>query len=189
MLNISNTVNLSQKQYFLTPRQCLSSIAPVGTRRIITAADLAAAGQLRALWAIYKDKTGDTQERAGARIGLSQAAFSQYLKATIALNTEAALKFAQLFGVHPREIRPDIDLLLRNVEVQTLSREAANIAKAIDALPPEPRVEILDYILYKIETTGEHVASDKRAHYTALMKEFRRDLADRKKEGRRTRSR
>ena len=160
----------------------------MGTRRIITEADMAAAGQLRALWAVYKEKTGDTQEQAGARIDLSQAAFSQYLNATIALNTETALKFAQLFGVHPRQIRPDIDDLLRNVDVDTLSREASNVARAIDALPPEPQQEVLDFILYKVEKAENLVASDKLAHYTALMEEFRHDLAERIKKGRKRRS-
>ena len=159
----------------------------MGTRRIITEADMAAAAQLRTLWAIYKEKTGHTQEAAGAKIGLSQAAFSQYLNATIALNTQTALKFAQLFGVHPREIRPDIDDLLRNVEVQTLSREGSNIARAIDALPPEPQQEVLDFILYKVEKSEDLVASDKLTHYTALMEDFRRDLAERKKKGRKRR--
>ena len=184
MLNISNAAIRSQKHCFLTPQQRLSSIAAMGTRRIITEADVAAASSLRKLWSIYKEKTGDTQELAGAKIGLSQAAFSQYLNATIALNTDTALKFAQLFGVHPRDIRPDIDDLLRNVEVQTLSRESSNVAKVIDALQPEPQQEVLDFILYKLDKTENLVAGDKLAHYTALMEDFRRDLKERKRKGR-----
>jgi transcriptional regulator with XRE-family HTH domain len=160
----------------------------MGTRRIITEADVAAARRLRALWTTYKEKSGDTQERAGARIRLSQAAFNQYLKGAIALNTKTILKFAQLFGVPPREIRPDIDELLPNIEGPVLSREASNYARAIDTLPREPKQEILDFTLYIIEKTGEHVAAEQRAHYTALMEEFKRDLAVRKKESRRSRN-
>lgn len=188
MLNISNAVSQSQKHPFLTPRQRLISIAGMPTRRIITGADLAAADRLRGLWNLYRQKTGDTQEEAGAKIGLSQAAFSQYLNATIALNTDTALKFARLFGVHPREIRPDIDELLGGVEIETLSREVASIAKALDALPTtESKRDVLDFTLYRLKKAVEFVAKEKLPQYTALIEKFERDLTERKKRGRKRR--
>ena len=157
----------------------------MGTRRIITDADVAAAGRLRALWKVYKEKTNDTQEEAGAKIGLSQAAFSQYLNATIALNTDVVLKFAQLFGVHPRNIRPDIDELFRGVEIETLSREVASIAKALDALPTtESQQDVLDFTLYKLKKAVELVAKEKLPQYTALIEKFERDLSERKRKAR-----
>lgn len=76
--------------------------------RRITDEDRAAASQLSALWKAYKLKNrGASQEAAGASIGLSQAVFSQYLLGTTPLGVEATLKFAHLFGVRPKDIRPD----------------------------------------------------------------------------------
>ena len=76
--------------------------------RRITDEDRAAASRLNALWKAYKLKNrGASQETAGASIGLSQAVFSQYLLGTTPPGIEATLKFAHLFGVRPKDIRPD----------------------------------------------------------------------------------
>jgi transcriptional regulator with XRE-family HTH domain len=79
-------------------------------KRTITDKDRAAAKNLRGYWAEFKKKNpGVSQTEAGARIGFSQAVFSQYLLGKTALGFQATAKFAGLFGCKPAEIRPDVD--------------------------------------------------------------------------------
>lgn len=157
------------------------------TKRNITDADIEAAQRLSVLWEAYKARTGESQEVAGEKIGLSQAVFSQYLNAVIALNTEATLKFALLLGVHPREIRPEIDQLLRGTDVDTITPEAAKVAKVFDAMPDGPKQETLDFILYKIERSEEFVANDaiKTTNYIKMIEQLRSDLQRRKEKRKR----
>lgn len=72
-----------------------------------TAADLAAAKRLRAIWDARADRSL-TQERMGAVLGASQGAVSQYLNGKIPLNYRALLHFAAELGVDATEIRDDL---------------------------------------------------------------------------------
>lgn len=80
------------------------------TKRTITAEDKAAAKRLTVLWKKYKsDNNNISQTDAAAKINYTQAVFSQYLLGTTALGFEATVKFAALFGVDPKEIRPELE--------------------------------------------------------------------------------
>lgn len=125
-------------------------------KRNITIEDKVAAGIIRRLWADYKQKNqGATQEWAGQQLAMSQAAFSQYLRAEIPMGTDALLKFATFFGVAPSEIRQDNKLgeLGRNVKTNDqlvartdLTREAVELAHAWQALPPHRQQSFRDSI-------------------------------------------
>jgi len=114
-------------------------------KRNISEADRAAAKRLRAIWAEFKKKTRLSQETAASRIGISQAAFSQYLRCEIALNTDITAKFAQLLGVKPDAIRTDRDFSGLKLEQPStayqsgLSDEALDVAFTWQSLPPHRR--------------------------------------------------
>jgi predicted transcriptional regulator len=81
-------------------------------KRTLTDADRRAATKVRALWADYQKKhPGVSQEKAAELAGMGQSAFSQFLRGTVPMRVAPVLKFAQLFGVDPREIRHDIEAL------------------------------------------------------------------------------
>jgi transcriptional regulator with XRE-family HTH domain len=101
--------------------------------RKITPADKEAAARLMAIWNREKKDRGFTQVDAGADLGMSQGAISQYLNADMALGVAATLKFARYLDVQPSEIRPDYDILLT---VGTdLSREAIELAYLWQEIP------------------------------------------------------
>lgn len=60
--------------------------------------------QLKYFWT----KSGMTQEEAAEYLSISQSAISQYLNGTIKLNTDIILQFAEMLGINPRQIDPDI---------------------------------------------------------------------------------
>lgn len=74
-----------------------------------TAADLAAAKALRALWDARKGELGLTQDGIAERLGgKTQGLVSQYLAGKIPLNYRALVVFADALGVEPAEIRTDL---------------------------------------------------------------------------------
>ena len=149
------------------------------TKRRITDSDLAAARRLSKLWDAYQERNKDaTQEVAGAKIGLSQAAFSQYLKGTIPLNARATLKFAQLLGVHPTEIRPELEPLLKGVDLSTISQDAVTVGKVFDALPDCAKQETLDILLYKVDRSKTFLIKDTAttADYLKKIESIKSDL-------------
>ncbi len=95
-------------------------------KRNITPNDLKAAENLRKIWGSFKEKHDLSQERAGALIGMTQSAFGQYLRGEIPLNTDATIKFARLLGVHPTDLRKDLNLDFKS-----------NISNAIVITSPE----------------------------------------------------
>ena len=81
-----------------------------------TAADIEAAKRLRRLWddRLARAKTAGTswsQESAGAEMGMTQGAVSQYLAGAIPLGYGAVLKFARFLGVAATDIRRDLESL------------------------------------------------------------------------------
>ena len=63
---------------------------------------------LRRIWQAKKVEMGINQTEAAEKLGWSQSAFSQYLNNYTELNTEAVTKLANLFGVDPADIDPNI---------------------------------------------------------------------------------
>lgn len=123
------------------------------SKRNITEADRAAAKKLRALWDEYKKKTRISQETAASRLGMSQAAFSQYLRCDIAMGTDALLGFAGFFSVSPSSIRADFGHDLPHTLQQQrtpyhvgISLEASEVARAFDALPKARQHIVREYI-------------------------------------------
>jgi hypothetical protein len=170
VLNISNAVKQSQKRCFLTPRQSFISIAVVTAKRNITAADREAAKKLRDLWANHQARTGETQEQAGELIGLSQAAFSQYLNCDIALNPRITLKFARHLGVHPSSIRADITELLYGLDVQAVPPDVQRLADAIVRWPAITRNNVIEYAIYEVSRPEAPLTEEQRAEYVAILK-------------------
>lgn len=98
-------------------------------QRTLTEADKRAAALVRALWAEYQTKNpGISQEAAAGRAGMTQSAFSQFLRGTVPMRVTPVIKFANLFGVDAREIRDDLSEVVyraaRETSVQT-AREPA----------------------------------------------------------------
>lgn len=196
-MNISHASIKSQQRRFLTVLATHSSIAYMSQKqrkRSLTDSDRAAAARLNSLWAVYKQKNPRlSQEAAAEQIGITQSAFSQYLRGTIALGVGAALKFAKLLRVHPHEIRDDIELPLeatgrRAVEVQepasfysVPSPEAAELADAWSALPSDRRRNYRDLIFLELAVC-KHVpwlriaAPQKRSHQD-FERRIERDFA------------
>ena len=126
--------------------------------RNITTKDREAASKLRALWNDFKKKNpGVSQETAGAKIGYTQAAFSQYLQCKIALGTDAVLKFAGLLGVTPGAIRSDLasapissaHKAEEPAPAYGLAPEALEIARAWSALPAHRRQCVRESIFFE----------------------------------------
>lgn len=82
-----------------------------------TTEDRAAAAYLSRLWEDYKranigsDGKRPTQNAIIEATGLSQSAISQYLGGRLKFGYGAVLKFANFFGVPPKEIYPGLDAL------------------------------------------------------------------------------
>lgn len=66
--------------------------------------DYSTSQQLRRFWL----KSGMRQVEAAQYLGISQSAVSQYLNGTMKLNTDIILQFAEMLGVNPQQIHPDI---------------------------------------------------------------------------------
>lgn len=82
-----------------------------------TPEDLAVAARIAQLWEKYKRDNMTTGGKAPTQnaiieaTGLSQSAISQYLGGRLSFGYGAVLKFANFFGVSPREIHPNLDAL------------------------------------------------------------------------------
>lgn len=78
-------------------------------RRNITPQDLENAARLKSIWLTYKESTKSTQTDLAAMMGFAgQGVVTQYLNGSIALNTDAILRFARVLGVSPEKINPDL---------------------------------------------------------------------------------
>lgn len=114
-------------------------------------ADQQAGARLRKIWDEKSKALGLTQEKAGDRMEMSQGAVSQYLNSKIPLNLSAAIQFARLLEVDPREFRTDLAGLNdqpANVKVHAYSIRAVD---GEDGLDPEKDVQIP---VYDIEVSG-----------------------------------
>lgn len=108
-------------------------------KRTITAADLAAAARLRAIWDATPRKERPTQEAMADKIkpGAQQGLTSQYLNGRIALNYKAVLAFAAALKCAAEQIRDDLPEQVRARELgmsQSVRSEAQILAAHRDAL-------------------------------------------------------
>ncbi|CAN5816522.1 hypothetical protein BH20PSE1_BH20PSE1_01370 [soil metagenome] len=117
-------------------------------KKPMTQADKQAAANLRREWIKWQDarmRQGlgrKSQLEAAGDMGITQGAVSQYLNETMPLGTEAVLKFAQLLGVHPGEIRQDFRYSRTPGFEPPIDPEALRLAEAIQSLPPASRAHL-----------------------------------------------
>jgi predicted transcriptional regulator len=78
------------------------------SNRNITKDDLEAALNLKSIWMSKKEFLQLTQLKVSQELGTTQSTISQYLSGTIALNTDATLKFSTILQCKPEEIRPEL---------------------------------------------------------------------------------
>jgi transcriptional regulator with XRE-family HTH domain len=101
---------------YLRPSSSVRSMADDDSRQAKpTAADLAAAVRLQALWEAAVERSRGAgpgrrlvQRVVGDKLGIEQSAVSQYLRGRIRLNYRAVLAFAEAIGCDPSEIRDDL---------------------------------------------------------------------------------
>jgi transcriptional regulator with XRE-family HTH domain len=101
----------------------------MSSNRVITDRDRENARRLKAFWESKRIQLGLTQKKAADLLGYrTQSMVSQLLSATVALNTDAILKWAQLLQISPSDIDPSMTALgfskvkLRAVKVAILAR-------------------------------------------------------------------
>jgi transcriptional regulator with XRE-family HTH domain len=114
----------------------------MATPRRITPQDLENAVRLKAIWLAFKESTKSTQTDLAQMMGFAgQGVVTQYLNGSIALNTDAILRFARVLGVTPEKINPELagisitptDLRLTRVNVLfTLSGAPAGRLASIE---------------------------------------------------------
>ncbi len=145
-------------------------------RRKITDDDLKAAARLRLVWDAKKDSLGLNQETAGDAIGVSQSAFSQYLRGKAAIGFEAAVRLAALLKVHVSAIRPEI------ADVVDQAAGGMRLDEIIWQLPVESQQLQLDLLSYNLERAEGFIATDKMTSYVKFIAELKRDMDARRRE-------
>ena len=104
-------------------------------KRIMTPQDKQAATNLYRIWNDKKRSLGLTQEKASERLGISQSGFSQYVLGKVRLGDSILLKFSELLGVSPTDIREEFQY---NLSKKTdLTADAMKLAEIYQRLPPE----------------------------------------------------
>lgn len=102
----------------------------------LTPAQLADAARLRSLFQKWKGERRDRGESASQEVvaGLlgfsSQSSVSQYLNGKIPLNVNALLKFAELLGVPPERISPDLAEEISRIAEAAAQERAKNLVYA-----------------------------------------------------------
>lgn len=104
-------------------------------RRNITPQDLENAARLKAKWIVYKEATKSTQADLAELLGFAgQGVVTQYLNGSIALNTDAILRFARVLGVTPAEINPDLAGI--SITPTDLRLTRVHIVASLSGAPP-----------------------------------------------------
>lgn len=113
-------------------------------KRNITEADRQAALRLQRIWEHKRQALNLTQEQVAHSCGWStQAAFSQYLRGKIPLNTDTVLKLAKVLQVAPQEIMPEVaELLAAQSNHPMVSESALRLALSIESLPEKERAAL-----------------------------------------------
>lgn len=81
--------------------------------RNITSHDQKVARNFRRIWNLKKSELELTQVKAAKQLGITQAAFSQFLNCAVAMNTDMVIKVATLLRVTPEELDPKLATALR----------------------------------------------------------------------------
>ncbi len=108
-------------------------------RRELTPSEVNAAERLQTIWNAKKKALGLTQEKVAQLCEWSnQSAFGAYLLARVPLNTDAVLRLAKVFKVHPTEIMPELAALLpessiKKAELQKLSGVSQQMISQIES--------------------------------------------------------
>jgi transcriptional regulator with XRE-family HTH domain len=93
-------------------------------RRELTQQELDAAARLQQIWNARKKELGLTQEKVAQMCEWSnQSAFGAYLLARVPLNTDAVLRLAKVFKIHPTEIMPELAALLPTISTENTTEE------------------------------------------------------------------
>lgn len=93
-------------------------------RRDLTEKEIKAATRLQQIWNDKKKELGLTQEKVAQMCEWSnQSAFGAYLLGRVPLNTDAVLRLAKVFKIHPTEIMPELADLLPTVSAGNLQEE------------------------------------------------------------------
>lgn len=93
-------------------------------RRDLTEKEIKAATRLQQIWNVKKKELGLTQEKVAQMCEWSnQSAFGAYLLGRVPLNTDAVLRLAKVFKIHPTEIMPELADLLPTVSAGNLQEE------------------------------------------------------------------
>lgn len=93
-------------------------------RRELTQQELDAATRLQKIWNVKKKELGLTQEKVAQLCEWSnQSAFGAYLLARVPLNTDAVLRLAKVFKIHPIEIMPELADLLPTTSNENATEE------------------------------------------------------------------
>lgn len=95
------------------------------TRTPLTNAEIAAGERLRAAFNkfVSAQPNGFSQYKAAQQLGMTQPAVNQYLSGRVALNVKSTLRFADLLGVDPSSIYPEMDTFFQ------LARNSARVKK------------------------------------------------------------
>ena len=83
------------------------------TKRNMSEHDKQCTARLKTIWGQQKHILGLTQEKVALKAGWSSAAaFGAYLHGRIPMNLQAKFKIAQILEVDPKEIDPDMPVVL-----------------------------------------------------------------------------
>ncbi len=114
-------------------------------KRSLTAADERAAARVRQLWKEFRERhPGISQEQAAEQAGMTQSAFSQFLLGRVPMRVRPIIKFAELFGVPPTEIRSDMPELVYAPGKKIVALEAREqLARDKETTPAQSDAEKL----------------------------------------------
>lgn len=115
---------------------------------------------------------GLTQEQLAEIVGVSRPTITQW-----ETGSTKTMRFEHIFKA-ARALQKNPEWLITG---QGHEKPPEWLARAVDVLPPADQREIVDYILYRFDKVGTLFASDKLAHYVAMLEDFRNDLNARKK--------
>lgn len=146
-------------------------------KRDLTADELDAARNVRALWSQYQlEHPEATQESfAQERLGVTQGAFFQWMDTRAPIGVEAAINLARAFGVEPYQIRPDLtvinyagepeneyqageELELAFKQLEKHDPQAAKIARIAHAMSDQRKSDLLQIGNALHESNGETAA-------------------------------
>ena len=124
-------------------------------KKEFTEADRRASIRLRRLWDAEKKRRLDspnepplTQEWAAEHLEYTQGAVSHYLNGRAALGVKATLKFADLLGCSPTDIREDWPYKLRAEDLDEPSAKFLEQYLSLNAKAKEMARQYVDYLAH-----------------------------------------